>query len=133
MRFDNTRPRRSVPPKLARFSGDVLAQLARRTRFVDPALCRDWSEIVGAEIAALCRPGRINGPPGRRKIELIARGGAESTAAQMKSDEILSALRRYLGPGAIDGLTFRRVRDPEETPLALSRFAVATQPADEWD
>ena len=103
----NTRPVRPGPPKAARAAGAVFSRLARATRYADPALLENWPTIAGADAAALGRPGRLFG--GRdRTLELIARDGPAASELQMHADDLLAAVNRYLGPGAVARIAIRQ-------------------------
>lgn len=100
-----TRPTRKGPPKAARAAAQVFSKLAQATRFADPGLADNWPSIAGAEIAALGRPGRVLGNGPGRTLEVIVRDGAAATELQMRADDLLTAVNRYLGPGAVERIT----------------------------
>ena len=52
----STRPARSAAPAIARAGASVFADLAKRTKFMDPALAERWPALAGEKIAALARP-----------------------------------------------------------------------------
>lgn len=93
---------------MARASAGVFAALARKTRFVDPALAEKWPILAGDEIAALSRPGRIVGQGKGRTLEVHVHDGAAAAEVQMFSDELIKRLNSYLGPGAIARLSVRQ-------------------------
>jgi len=121
-----TKPARSPPPHLRRYTAGVFADLARRTRYVDPALIEAWPALVGAEIAGLCRPGRLSGGRTGRTLELIAPNGAAAARVQFEAEAIRRRLNDYLGPGAIGHISLRQSASgqPGEVRLAgaLARF-----------
>ena len=100
-----TRPVRKAPPSIKRFSGSVFARLAQQTRYMEPALARRWSELVGSDIAQIARPGRLlsDGPRGKT-LEIIACDGSAATRLNYERSHILSAISRVLGPGTVTGI-----------------------------
>ncbi len=116
-----TKPARRGPPKIARASASIFATLAKKTKFVDPALADHWPTIAGAEIASLCRPGRITGMRAARTLEVVTPSGAAAAQLQMLADELKSRVNRYLGPNAIAKIAIRQAnRGPAETEIADS-------------
>ncbi|MGE0408438.1 MAG: DciA family protein [Amphiplicatus sp.] len=103
-----TKPARRAAPPASRFTAAVFADLARRSRYVDPALGPSWGKIVGAEIAALCRPGRITGGKSERVLEIVAPNGAAAARAQFEAEAIRQKVNAYLGPGAIGRIAVRQ-------------------------
>lgn len=103
-----TKPARSGPPPLARASAGIFAALARKTKFVDPALAEKWPILAGEEIAAVSRPGRIIGQGRGKTLEVHVRDGAAAAEVQMFSDELIRRLNSYLGPRAITRLAVRQ-------------------------
>ena len=103
--FQQTRPIRRGPPKASRAAAQVFSKLAQATRFADPGLADNWPSIAGAETAALGRPGRVTGSGPGRTLEVIVRDGAAAAELQMRIDDLLTAVNRYLGPGAIGRIT----------------------------
>lgn len=96
-----TRPRRAAAPKLSRFSAEVLAGLAKKTRYVDPALAEQWSRLAGETLAGLSRPGRLTGHGRGRTLEIHVPNGAAAAAAQMEIDGLLVRLGGHFGPGVV--------------------------------
>ena len=103
--FQQTRPIRRGPPRAARAAAQVFSKLAQATRFADPGLADNWPSIAGADIAALGRPGRIIGNGPGRTLEVIVRDGAAAAELQMRADDLIKAVNRYLGPGAVERIT----------------------------
>ncbi len=139
-----TKAVRRGPPKIARAGALVLAGLARKTKFVDPALSDNWPSIAGRDIAALCRPGRITGRQGGagkggRTLEVIAPNGAAATQLQMLVDDLKSRVNRFLGPNSVTHVAIKQAnsgaapappaQETVNTPLsaALSSFRDAVK------
>lgn len=139
-----TKPARRGPPQIARAGATVLANLARKTKYVDPALSDHWPTIAGKAIAALCRPGRISGRRGGvgkagRTLEVIAPNGAAAAQLQMLTDDLKSRVNRYLGPNSVAHIAIRQANngpvslppgdEDRETPLsaALTSFRAAVK------
>ena len=127
-----TRGVRRAPPRVARAGADVLASLARKTKFVDPKLSDHWPSIAGPRIAALGRPGRLTGRRPGLTLEVYAQNAAAAAELQMASDELLVKLNRYLGPGSVARIAIKQASPPpisENTELgkALSSFRAAIQ------
>ena len=98
----HTKPARPAAPPLARASSAVFALLARKTKFMDPALAESWPQLAGERLAALCRPGRLTGSrQGGRTLELHVASGAAAAEVQMEADGLLKRVNAYLGPGAV--------------------------------
>ncbi len=137
--FQQTRPVRAAPPKAARAAAEVFSRLARTTRFADPGLAENWPSIAGGEIAALARPGRLLGDRTGRTLELVVRDGAAAAEMQMRADDLIRAVNRYLGPGVVARIALRQKAGPptrretaapaDNSPLsaALSSFRAAVQ------
>ncbi len=113
--FQQTRPVRKGPPRAARAAARVFSQLAQATRYADPGLSDNWPSIAGAEIAALGRPGRVLGAKRGRTLEVIVRDGASAAALQMRADDLIAAVNRYLGPGAVDHIAIKQRAGAQET------------------
>ena len=138
LRPDQTRPAqtraaRRAPPKIASAGANVFAALAKKTKFADPELIGHWPTIAGADLAALCRPGRITGMrAGRggkgRTLEVIAANGAAAAETQMRADELLAKVNRYLGPNAVARIAVRQSNKAPE-PAAAPRMANAPDEA----
>ncbi|MEL6113147.1 MAG: DciA family protein, partial [Pseudomonadota bacterium] len=75
-----TRAQRRAAPSLGNYSNRIVRGLAQTTHYMDPGLAERWTEMVGPELAALCRPGRLTGSPGSgRSLEVIVSNGAAAT------------------------------------------------------
>lgn len=116
-----TKPARRAPPRIARASAEVFAALTRKTKYAEPSLAENWPSIAGAEIAALCRPGRITGGRTARTLEVRAPSSAAATTLAMRLDDLQTRVNRFLGPGAIARITIQQ--SATQSPV--------TQPADD--
>lgn len=103
-----TRPARKAPPPVRRYAAGVFANLAKKTRFVDPALAADWAAIVGTEFAALCRPGKLTGGRIGRTLELVAPNGAAAARIRFESEAIRRKVNDCLGPGTVGRIAIRQ-------------------------
>lgn len=94
-----------APPSIARATAAIFRNLAKRTKYVDPALAERWPQIAGEKLDGLCRPGRLTGRAGKqgggRTLELYVPNGAAAAVVDMERDGLLSRLNAYLGPGAV--------------------------------
>ena len=128
-----TKPARSAPPHMRRYSSAILADLAKRTNYVDPRLAADWSKIVGPKSATLCRPGRLLGGRRNAVLELHAINSAAAARLQFDEERLRQAINAYLGPDTVARLTIRHSQsgaaptEPSKAnaspkPLGLSRF-----------
>ncbi|WP_411816281.1 DUF721 domain-containing protein [Hyphococcus sp. DH-69] len=97
-----TRPARSAPPAIGRAGAGIFAQLAQKTKYMDPALAGHWPTLAGPRLASLSRPGRITGA-GRvgKTLELHVPNGSAAAEVQMATDELLKRINAYLGPGSV--------------------------------
>lgn len=100
-----TRPPRRAAPKIGRAGARIFASLAKKTRYAEPALVDHWPDIVGAEIANLCRPGRLAGRPPGSTLELYVASGAAAAQIQLQLEKLKTDLNRYLGPGSVSRIT----------------------------
>lgn len=103
-----TRPARKASPPVGRFTASVFSDLAQKTKFVDPALARAWPRIVGEEIAALCRPGRLTGAKAGRTLEVVVPNGAAAARVQFESGRIRENVNAFLGPGVVARIGVRQ-------------------------
>lgn len=99
--WSSTRPARRAPPPIARAGAAVFAGLAKKTKFVEPALAENWPALAGEKLAGLCRPGRLTGRAPGKSLELRVPSGAAAAAVQMDADGLIARLNAYLGPGAV--------------------------------
>jgi hypothetical protein len=120
-----TKPARQPPPRVHRYAAKVFADLAQKTKFVDPGLAASWSAIVGGEFASLCRPGRLSGGRAGRTLELIARNGPAAARIQFEAEAIRGLVNTHLGPGTVGHISVRQsAARPSDVRLvgALARF-----------
>ena len=106
--FQQTKPVRRGAPKASRAAAAVFSRLAKSTRYADPGLVENWPSIAGAEIAALGRPGKLHGNGPGRTLEVIVRDGAAAAEMQMRTDELIVAVNRFLGPDAVNRIAVRQ-------------------------
>ncbi len=116
-----TRPARSSAPAIARVSAGVFRDLAKRTKFMDPALAERWPQLAGEKLAALCRPGRLtgraSGKGGGRTLELYVPHGAAAAAAEMERDGLIARLNAYLGPGSVSRIAIIQTGKAPKAPM----------------
>lgn len=118
-----TRGPRAAAPPLARFSSALIADLARRTRFVDPEIAARWTELAGPELSRLCRPGRLTGGPSGRTLEVIVPHGAAAASVEFAAETLKRRLNAFFGPNAIDRIAVLQGPSPASgRPPRLSRF-----------
>lgn len=121
-----TRPARRAPPAVGRYSSKVFAALATRTQYADPDLAARWTELVGRDLAALCRPGRLSGGRIGAALEVRAVSAAAAARVQFEAEAMRRRLNGYLGPGRIGHISVVHHAGPHAAagPLgaALSRF-----------
>ena len=96
-----TKPARRAAPRVDRFASGVVATLAQRTRFADPALARQWRSIVGDALGAASRPGRLTGAAGGRSLEVHAADASIAARLKFDAERIRRRVNEYLGPGAV--------------------------------
>jgi hypothetical protein len=103
-----TKPPRPAAPRLARMTANIFAELAKKTKFIDPSLAQSWPALAGERIAALSRPGRITGQGRDKTLEIHVRDGAAAAEVQMEADALIQRLNAFLGPRAIARLAIRQ-------------------------
>lgn len=119
-----TKPPRPAAPRLSRMTANIFAELAKKTRFIDPSLAESWPALAGERIAALSRPGRITGQGRDKTLEIHVRDGAAAAEVQMEADALIQRLNSYLGPRAVARLKVRqsgREETPAKPPPAADR------------
>lgn len=126
-----TRAVRPAPPKIARAGADIVADLAQKTRFVDPNLAAHWPTIAGAEIARLCRPGRITGVGSGRTLEVYAPTGAAASELQYLADDLKTRINKYLGPGAISHVAIKQRSTKPPSPANAGNAPAAKSALDD--
>ncbi|MEL6212649.1 MAG: DciA family protein [Pseudomonadota bacterium] len=107
-----TKPPRAALPAISRFSTAVFSGLARRTKFVDPALAERWRTLVGDELAALSRPGRLTGGKTGRTLEVMAPSAAAAARLNFEAETIRRGVNTFLGPDTVGRIAVL-VRTPE--------------------
>lgn len=119
-----TRGPRPAAPPLARAASGVVADLARKTRFVDPDLAARWSEFAGPEISRICRPGRLTGGGASgRSLEVIVPHGAAAASVEFAAETLRRRLNGYFGPNAIERILIIQGPAPAGEPRPrFSRF-----------
>jgi hypothetical protein len=116
-----TRGPRAAAPPLARFSSSLIADLARRTRFVDPEIAARWTELAGPELSKLCRPGRLTGGGSGRTLEVIVPHGAAAASVEVAAETLRRRLNDYFGPEAIGQIAV--LQGPAPVTPARPRFS----------
>lgn len=97
-------PRRAGrPTALADLVGRVLGELGLDSVAQAHQIGQVWSQVVGADVAAHCRPIGLRG----RVLEVSVDSPVWSQQLQLRKPEILLALARALGSGAPDELRFQ--------------------------
>lgn len=127
--WSSTRPARRAAPPIARAGAAVFAGLAKKTKFVEPALAENWPALAGEKLAGLCRPGRLTGRAPGKTLELRVPSGAAAAAVQMEADGLIARLNAYLGPGAVGRLAIVQ-SGPAGKPLRVGGQSVAEAPED---
>ncbi len=118
-----TRGPRPAAPPLARFASALVADLARRTRFVDPDIAARWTELAGPEISRICRPGRLTGGPSGRTLEVIVPHGAAAASVEFAAETLKRRLNEYFGPNAVERIAVLQGPAPAAASKPrLSRF-----------
>ncbi|WP_051881586.1 DUF721 domain-containing protein [Parvularcula oceani] len=91
-----TKPARRGPPPLSAKLAPQVAQLAAKSGAMDPALARSWPEVVGPELAKLCRPLRLRRQKNAITLEVAVPNGAAAMRVQYAQNQILSRARTQL-------------------------------------
>ncbi len=103
-----TKPPRSGPPHLSRSFAKLMARLATKSGAMDPRLAGNWEEIVGPDLAKLCRPVQTR-PVGRaRALEVAVANGAAAMQVQYKQDFLLQKINAFLGRNNISRIMIRQ-------------------------
>jgi hypothetical protein len=104
---------------------------AAKRGFAQARLAALWPEIVGAEIAALCRPLKltaVRGPAGG--LLTLAVAGAQATKLQMLLPVLRERMNAALGPGTVGRIQLTQVAAAGfAEPAALYRPPPAPPPA----
>jgi len=115
------KPRKTYPQPLGNFVSRCLGDVFARQGFASGELVTHWAEIVGAEIAALAEPIKLQWPRagGHEEAEpatLVLRvEGPPAIEVQHLAPVILERVNRYLGWRAVGRIGIR------QAPLARSR------------
>ena len=122
-----TKPVRSGPPPVAKYSSKLFATLAQQTKFVDPKLGAQWRTLVGDELAHLCRPGRLTGGRTGCTLEVFTQNAASAAKVQFEAETIRQRVNVFLGPDTVARISVLHREDVgnstgSELNSALSRF-----------
>ncbi|MBB5518957.1 DUF721 domain-containing protein [Amphiplicatus metriothermophilus] len=122
-----TRPPRPAPPAIGRYAAKVFADLARETRYADPALAERWPTLAGPALADLCRPGKLTGARGGT-LEVFVPHGAAAARVQFEAEALRRRLNDYLGPDRVGRILVRQAGAPASRakPQAASRSGEAS-------
>lgn len=118
--------KRSYPRPLADLVGMCVADVFARQGFTSCEIVTHWDDIVGAEVAAVAEPVRMQWIRSRDPDEsppatLVLRvDGPAALEIQHMSGVIVERVNRYLGWQAVDGLSLRQA--------PLTRRCKAPQP-----
>ena len=97
------RRRRSQPRELSGVLGQVLDELGMDSAAAAFRIGERWSELVGADVAAHCRPTEVRG----RLLEVEVESPVWAQQLQLQRPAMLAALRRELGEAAPAELSYR--------------------------
>jgi len=89
------------PALLGASIGDVVAEQHWESTLRSAGLLARWEQIVGAEIAAHCRPQRLEAG----ELTCVAESTAWATQLRLLSRQVLDRIAKELGPGVV-----RRIR-----------------------
>ena len=103
-----TKPPRSGAPHLSREMSRLLAQLAKKSGAMDPRLAANWEEIVGPDLARLCRPLQTKTHGRAKSLEVAVANGAAGMQLNYKLGILQQKVNAYLGPNAIARVTIRQ-------------------------
>ena len=103
-----TKPPRSGAPHLSREMSRLLAKLAKKSGALDPRLAANWDEIVGPDLAKLCRPLQTKAHGRAKSLEVAVANGAAGMQLQYRLETLRQKVNAYLGPGAIARVTIRQ-------------------------
>ncbi|MDE3115366.1 MAG: DUF721 domain-containing protein [Pseudomonadota bacterium] len=98
-------PRRGRVATVARDAPALAAAAFARKGFPDPSLVLRWEEIVGAEVARLARPLKLNEGPNGGILTLKAEPGA-SLFLSHETRALCARINAYLGREAVTKLRF---------------------------
>ncbi len=126
-----TAPRRAGLRALAVSLPRVTKRLFGQRGFAQGGLAADWTGIVGSELAAHCRPGKLAFARGaeRREGTLTLRVEAPfATEVQHLAPQIMERINGYFGYRAVGRLLLRQV---PYNPRAATEAAPQPQPQPE--
>ncbi len=128
-RKPETAPRRAGLRALAISLPRITKRLFGKRGFAEGGLAADWTGIVGSELAAHCRPGRLAFARGaeRREGTLTLRVEAPfATEVQHLAPQIMERINGYFGYRAVARLRLRQV--PYSPRPATDQAAPEPQP-----
>ena len=99
------------PRALAATLPKVTKATLRRRGLAHAAFLNDWEAIVGADLAALCRPEKLvsgQAAGGEEKVLYLRVAGAASIEIQHLSGHIIERINGHFGYRAVDGLRIRQ-------------------------
>jgi hypothetical protein len=106
--------KRSYPKPLADLMAGCVADVFARQGFTSYEIVTHWNDIVGAEVAAVAEPARMQWIRSRDPDEsppatlLLRVEGPAALEIQHMSGEIIERVNRYLGWQAVDRLSLRQ-------------------------
>ncbi len=103
-----TKPPRSGPPPLNKGLTKLMAELAKKSGAMDPRLAGNWEEIVGTEMAKLCRPVQTRSVGRARALEVAVANGAAAMQVQFRQDYLLQKLNTFFGKNYITRIQIRQ-------------------------
>ncbi len=108
-----------------------MAALAKKTGALDPRLAGDWAEIVGPDLAKICRPVQMRSHGRAKSLEVAVANGAAAMQVQYRQDFIIQKVNTKLGHNRISRLTIRQTGATALKPRksAYSRPAQPPMPA----
>jgi hypothetical protein len=123
------KPARKYPQRLGDLLDRCLGETFAQQGFASTAIVTHWREIVGAEIAALCEPIKLQWPRGelddQEPATLVLRvEGPAAIEIQHQGDVILERINRFFGWRAVGRIAIR------QAPLAHAGGEEQHPPAD---
>lgn len=91
-----TKPARPASPRIGRAVQSQVAELAQKAGAMDPGLVALWPEIVGPELAKLCRPVKVNRRGRAASLVVAASNGAAAMRIQYAQSEIVQRAASFL-------------------------------------
>lgn len=93
----NTLAVRKAAPALRKPMGTTLAEIAREAGLLDPGVIEHWEEIVGKDLATLCRPVRLKRQRKTETLVVSVPSGAAAMKIQYAEKDILARAATHLG------------------------------------